>query len=276
MTPPPPRFPNPTRALTKPILFGLGVVAVFVLGTAALVFMPEEEAVDEAELAALIERQQQERAEPLSPYYYETRVVQRASIQIDSNPPGAFATLNSEVIGVTPLGLSDLDPGYYTFRVDHPDFLPLDTTLYLASGATYQLDAVLASRDLDVLPGDSAVPITPEASSAGRAVAQRERIQSDTRSAPGGVSAPTPATRFSRADPETIKRVWTTGSLSVTSEPSGARVTVDGQPRGATPLSVTGLTPGTHRVTLTMPGREALGYTVQIETGSVYLLKADF
>jgi hypothetical protein len=41
-----------------------------------------------------------------------------------------------------------------------------------------------------------------------------------------------------------------TGQLSVRTEPSGARVTVDGALRGQAPLTLEGLTPGTHTVVL--------------------------
>jgi serine/threonine protein kinase len=41
-----------------------------------------------------------------------------------------------------------------------------------------------------------------------------------------------------------------TGQLMVRSEPSGARVVLDGTPRGATPLTVDGLVPGSHTVAL--------------------------
>jgi hypothetical protein len=44
--------------------------------------------------------------------------------------------------------------------------------------------------------------------------------------------------------------VSATGSLRVTSTPSGARVLVDGKPRGVTPLSLTDLSPGRHEVML--------------------------
>jgi hypothetical protein len=40
----------------------------------------------------------------------------------------------------------------------------------------------------------------------------------------------------------------TTGALQVQSEPSGARVTVDGKPQGVAPLTVEGLAPGSHSV----------------------------
>jgi hypothetical protein len=41
-----------------------------------------------------------------------------------------------------------------------------------------------------------------------------------------------------------------TGQLTIRTDPAGARVTVDGSPRGTTPLTVDGLAPGAHSVAL--------------------------
>ncbi len=46
------------------------------------------------------------------------------------------------------------------------------------------------------------------------------------------------------------KVVAATGQLQIRTEPSGARVSLDGQKKGASPLTVEGLTPGVHTVTV--------------------------
>ncbi len=273
-----PRFPiqvppTNTRPPRGPLLFGLGVLGLFVVALVVLVMQREPDAVDDDELTALINSAEPE--EPLSPYYLEAAASERASIQIDSNPVGAIASLDAEIVGLTPLGLSGLRPGYYDIRVDHPDHLPLDTTLYLASGAVYQLDVLLDPR-AGVVP-ETAADDPVAQPGAPPATPRRDRVRREGRPAPGGVTAPPPpVTTFARADAETIKRVWTTGSLSVTSTPAGAQVAVDGQPRGSTPISVTTLPPGAHTVTLTLPGRNVLSYTAQVEAGAVYRLEASF
>jgi hypothetical protein len=58
-----------------------------------------------------------------------------------------------------------------------------------------------------------------------------------------------------------------TGQLQVRTEPAGAKVTVDGQPRGTSPLSIDDLTPGTHRVDLENESR-SLSEEVTIEAGT--------
>ena len=62
-----------------------------------------------------------------------------------------------------------------------------------------------------------------------------------------GVCAPGTAARFAQASAPA------TGGLQITTDPSGAQVSVDGQSRGAAPLSVTNLPPGLHRVTVSGP-----------------------
>jgi hypothetical protein len=56
------------------------------------------------------------------------------------------------------------------------------------------------------------------------------------------------------------------GSVAITTNPPGAAVTVDGVPRGVSPVQVPGLTPGTHAVTLARAGR-LLRRTVSVEAG---------
>jgi hypothetical protein len=56
------------------------------------------------------------------------------------------------------------------------------------------------------------------------------------------------------------------GTLEITTEPPGLQVTVDGTPRGASPISVTDLSPGTHEVAVTR-GSSLVRRTVAVEAG---------
>jgi hypothetical protein len=65
-----------------------------------------------------------------------------------------------------------------------------------------------------------------------------------------------------------VQRVdWTakpTGSLSVSSDPTGAMILVDGKFRGTTPMTVDGLSVGTHAVVVEMPNGGSIRRTVKI------------
>ncbi len=64
-----------------------------------------------------------------------------------------------------------------------------------------------------------------------------------------------------------LQGVAKTGSLEIRSEPAGARITVDGRPRGTTPTTLSDLTPGDHTVVLEAGGRK-VSQTVRIQAGS--------
>jgi PEGA domain len=58
-----------------------------------------------------------------------------------------------------------------------------------------------------------------------------------------------------------------TAAIELTSEPSGARVTIDGRPRGNTPIVVTGLLPGVHEVVLSA-GSATVRRQVRLNAGT--------
>jgi hypothetical protein len=64
-----------------------------------------------------------------------------------------------------------------------------------------------------------------------------------------------------------LQGVQATGSLAIKSEPSGARVSIDGQPRGTTPATIRELPAGDHSVVLELGNRKAT-QAVKIEAGS--------
>ena len=64
-----------------------------------------------------------------------------------------------------------------------------------------------------------------------------------------------------------LQGVQATGTLEIRSEPSGARVLIDGQPRGTTPATIRDLSAGDHSVVLEAGGRKVT-QAVKIEPGS--------
>lgn len=58
-----------------------------------------------------------------------------------------------------------------------------------------------------------------------------------------------------------------TGSLSVTTNPGGAKIFIDSIPAGASPATIPGLTAGVHNLTITMTGYEDLTTQVNIVAG---------
>ena len=68
-----------------------------------------------------------------------------------------------------------------------------------------------------------------------------------------------------------LRDVAATGGLEIRSNPPGARITIDGQPRGTTPANIPNLTPGDHTVVLELGGRKVT-QAVKIDPGSTQQL----
>ena len=64
-----------------------------------------------------------------------------------------------------------------------------------------------------------------------------------------------------------LQNVAMTGGLDVRSDPPGARVTIDGQRRGTTPVTVRDLAPGEHQVVLEASGGRKVTKAVRIDAG---------
>lgn len=64
-----------------------------------------------------------------------------------------------------------------------------------------------------------------------------------------------------------LQGVQATGTLEIRSQPPGARVTIDGQPRGTTPATIRDLAAGDHSVVLELGGRKVT-QAVKIDAGS--------
>ncbi|MCC7009626.1 MAG: PEGA domain-containing protein [Acidobacteria bacterium] len=87
---------------------------------------------------------------------------------------------------------------------------------------------------------------------------------------PAPQTTPVPASPAASAAVTGPAAAATTGRLEITSDPSGARVAIDGSPRGTTPLTLT-LPPGEHGIVLTS-GPTVTRRTVNVASGSTSTL----
>jgi tetratricopeptide (TPR) repeat protein len=66
-----------------------------------------------------------------------------------------------------------------------------------------------------------------------------------------------------------------TGAIQVRSKPGGARVLVDGLPRGSTPTEVKGLTAGTHPVTISLTNHETWRGSATVQPGATVVVEME-
>ena len=263
--PPPPDVP--IRFWLRPLVLG-SLVAGILLVALLLLFLPSKppsNELTEEELAVLMA----DPPAPRDPPPLWAAPSRPSDLHLSTNPVGAAVQLNNEWIGTTPVRLDGIQAGFYTLRISKPDYVPRDTAFYLASGASITLDVRLESSQPPALLSS---PLTPRRARPARLTNHRSVFGS--RDALLG-AVPSPA-EFDVASPEEVRQVTHTGSLSITSNPPGAIILLDGVVMGRAPLSLNGLSPGSYVVTLTLPGIVPLSYQADVMAQSVAVVKGDF
>ena len=179
-----------------------------------------------------------------------------------SQPEGASVLIDDTMRGVTPLTLYDLAPGKHHVRFEMTNYEGVDDFLFLREGGYFQKNAVLnpvkglllltsEPEGCDISLDGLSLGKTPrliaslDAKGVYRLLLQKPGYQS--RNVEIKFNGRTPLVRN-----ESL--IIDSGVIEVTSEPSGAEVTVNGQPRGQTPLTVREVPKGRATVTLKRQG----------------------
>lgn len=145
--------------------------------------------------------------------------------------------------------------------------------------------AVLAAGEAIVISGllrtKSAGPNTPPVADPQSAAGAPKPVDPAPAPVPGNISGPAAATTTPSVPPAVdkdtsqsnpVSAVPAGGRLEITSDPTGARVTIDGRSRGATPLAIP-LAAGQHVVVLT-DGASTTTRTVSVSPGGTATLMA--
>lgn len=295
-TPPVP----PLRSRLHPLAF-IGILAGALLLALVILFTSHgnSESLTEAEVEALVHAATPSQPSSSTRWTTPTRP---ATLHLTTEPAGAAVLLDGELIGHTPLEVSDLRPDFYEVALRLSDHAPLDTAIYLASSSVFALNVGMESSVPDEEPADplalpsepnvlaealastDAMPVEPVPSTVSQTPPSRPaaRVSQPGTPSGGGTAAPRSAPEqpkrpvFASATPEVVQRVSHTGSLSVSSTPTGAEVLVDGVPHGRTPLSLSGLRPDFYVVTLTLPGRTPISYRAEVTAQAVSVVKGAF
>ena len=172
-----------------------------------------------------------------------------AQLRVRSSPTGASVRVNGDSVGVTPFSDSTHRAGVYMLSVQRKGHFRADTVVVLNSGSAATVRLALRPRP------------DYEGTSTGSAAVSSRRTAGERRAEQNG-SAPIPTARSSGGDaaPETPPAF---GALYVTSTPSGANVTLNGQERGRTPLPLSKLSTGRQRMAVSLGGHQV--WTAQVE-----------
>jgi hypothetical protein len=150
------------------------------------------------------------------------------SLTVESTPKNAVVTVNGKWRGRTPVTIDDLSFGTHTIRIVQP-------------GYTVARDVVTLSK------------AQPARTVTFRLQRPAAAAQPEAQAQPSRGAAP-PRDKFS-------------GSLFVASNPTGARVFIDGRPFGTAPARIPGIAIGSHVVRLELPDHRIWTTSTRVAAG---------
>ncbi len=199
-----------------------------------------------------------------------------ALVLIHTDPEGAEVTIGGASQGKTPLLLTTLPPGKHRVKLEAPGFQPKEVDLSAPDRTPVKLSVSLSSDSakLTINSRPAAAEILINGISKGDTPMTVERIQAgnvNLELKKEGCKPYKQLLTLAAGQEETITAVLEElpSSLVVNSIPDGARVYVDNEFRGETPLTLSDLKPGTYRVRA-----EKRGYSLT-PSRSVTLNRAD-
>ncbi len=209
-------------------------------------------------------------------------VTSGGALTVTSFPPGAAIILNDIAMGTTPARFAALSPGSYTVRLILPGFSPYRGTVEITAGRESQVNSTLV-RQVPVT-GSLRVSSTPPGGVVSVDVKKRGVTPITVRDlSPGShplrVAVPgyldwigfvdISAGRTTSLHTTLSPKVTTTGTgtIRITSDPSGASVVIDHQERGNTPLLVQNLAGSGYEVTISKPGYDPVTMMATVSPG---------
>jgi hypothetical protein len=204
---------------------------------------------------------------------YMTPIQNYGSITVNSNPSGATALLDGGSSQITPCTFTNLNAGSHTIQVSKNGYTSFSQTVTVMAGSTTQVYATLSP----VTPNTGTIYVvsTPQGASAyvdgiyygitpalatGLVPGNHQvRISLSgfqdwigTVNVVGGTT--TTVTQTLRVGTPTPTQAPGTGSVAVSSNPSGAQVFMDNVYEGITPLTISSVQPGSHTFVIKQPG----------------------
>jgi PKD repeat protein len=204
------------------------------------------------------------------------------SLAVSSSPSGATIYVDEVSRGVTPNTIT-LAPKEYTLRVSKVGYADYSDSVTVIAAQTIPVSVTLVSQapttgSLSLTSNPSGAAITMDGGSQGMTPKVITGLAAGTHSlvfSMTGYLDHTATVDVQGGDTATYHAVLQKegtssqggGSISVTSVPSGASVSLDGVAKGVTPRTITGVSPGSHALALSLPGYETYRVNVNVASG---------
>lgn len=225
--------------------------------------------------------------------YEMIRTIPVGTLILDSTPRGASIFVDTIAKGTTPITVQNFNTGSYTITLKLAGYSDVTDTVTVTadrtttfspvlkplaasgtisvnsvpSGASVYLDGVSKGQTPTTITGVGAGPHTILLVTSG----YNEYSEQVTVNA--GQTLPLTIT-LTQSGPIPNPNPPTTGSISVSSDPIGAKVTLDGESSGTTPVTLSGVTAGSHTVKITLSGYSDYSAAISVVGGEDTPLKA--
>jgi hypothetical protein len=188
-------------------------------------------------------------------YYIRTRDA-RGAVTIDSDPPGARVFIADRWVA-TPATVDRLPAGSQRARVMLPDYDPVEIPVEIEADSVVTLPKVVLKRSSGALTISTKQPNATFELRQGEMVAWRGILPVQIPDLPTGKYTLVAAlegrektienVEIARNETTPVEVEFLSGRVTVTSQPAGAEISVDGQPCGKTPIELS-LPDGPHEL----------------------------
>ena len=211
-------------------------------------------------------------------YYFKKVIPTTGSISITTTPTGASVYLDGVYKGITPFTLHSVSAGTHTVKLTLSGYEDYEESVRVYAGQTASITTTMQS-----IPTTGSISITTTPT--GASVYLDGVYKGITPFTLHSVSAGTHTVKLTLSGYEdyeesvrvyagqtasittTMQSIPTTGSISITTTPTGASVYLDGVYKGITPFTLHSVSAGTHTVKLTLSGYEDYEESVRVYAG---------
>lgn len=195
-------------------------------------------------------------------------------VLVETTPPGAEVKVNGADRGKTPMLITDLPLGTHRIKLTIPGFAPREIDLNIKDRIPTSIKTSLASDSakLDITSEPVGARVTLNGADKGVTPCVVDRIPAGDNTVELTHKGFYPFKQTIKIVPGTDERLQAVlkpipSGLTVVSIPSKARVYVENQFRGETPLELSDVEGGTVRVRAELSGYETVARTITIERG---------
>jgi hypothetical protein len=212
------------------------------------------------------------------------QVQQYGTLYVSSAPKGAYITLDGVYKGPTPATIGGLTPGSHVVELNAPGYDEWSGRVTIYVGQVTSISEAL-TQSAQPTTGAISIVSTPASASVSvdgvyygqtpqgnrllvNSVAAGQHTVSITLGGYQDYSTTVTVSTGQTATVDAVLNAAGSGSVSITSTPTGATVYFNNQPYGLTPVTVSDLGPGSFPVRLTYAGYQDWTGTAQVNAGA--------